>query len=409
MEKIKLEQPVGKDTRIVFRVVICVLIIFFGIMGMKVLGGFKKPPAEVATKEIALQVEALRVEKKDYPVSITGYGEVRALNVVPIAPEVPGKIVEIHPRLEVGEIIPKGETLFKIDSRDYTIAVKSGRERLKFLRKNRNLAKKEYERVKRLFQENSVGTEAGVDMAEKAMLSSDDMIVQVEQALEMAEINLERCLVRAQFNGRVSHVALERGQFVSPGQNVLTLVDDSALEIQVPIDSRDAREWLLFENKNNRKNEWFSDLKKMRCSIRWTEGGKENIWQGILHRIVKFNRNTRTLTLAVRVLPEIENRKKTEALPIVAGMFCIVKIPGKMMHNVIRLPRSAVSFENTVFAAVNNRLKTIQVKVVRMKGEHIYISEGLEEGDTVLTTRLIDPLENTLLKIIYTNDAEVKS
>jgi len=177
----------------------------------------------------------------------------------------------------------------------------------------------------------------------------------------------------------------------------------------VPIDSRDAREWLLFENKNNRKNEWFSGLKKMRCSIRWTEGGKENTWQGILHRIVKFNRNTRTLTLAVRIQPEIENRKETEALPIVEGMFCIVKIPGKMMHNVIRLPRSAVSFENTVFAAVNNRLKTIPVKIVRMKGEHIYISEGLEEGDTVLTTRLIDPLENTLLKIIYTNDAEGKS
>lgn len=407
MEKIKLEQPAGKDTKILFRVVICGLIIFFGIMGMKVLGSLKKPPAEAETEEIALQVEALRVEKKDYPVSITGYGEVQALNVVPIAPEISGKVVEIHPRLEVGEIIPKGETLFKIDSRDYTIAVKSGRERLNFLKKNRDLAKKEFKRVKRLFQENSVGTEAGVDMAEKALLSSDDLIVQVEQALEVAEINLERCLVRAEFNGRVSHVSLELGQFVSPGQNVLTLVDDSALEIRVPIDSRDAREWLLFEN--NQKNEWFSGLKKMPCSIRWTEGGKKNTWQGILHRIVKFNQNTRTLTLAVKVLPENANRKEAKTLPIVEGMFCIVKIPGRIMNNVIRLPRSAVSFENTVFAAVNNRLKTIPVKVVRMKGEHIYISEGLEEGDTVLTTRLIDPLENTLLKIIYTNDAEGNS
>jgi len=409
MEIAKLEQPDGKNKRIVFRVVICVLIIFFGILGMKVLGSLKKPPAEVETEEIALQVEALRVEKNDYPVSITGYGEVRALNIVPIAPEVPGKIVEIHPRLEIGEIIPEGETLFKIDSRDYMIAVKSGRERLNFLKKNRDLAKKGYERVKRLFQENSVGTEAGVDMAEKAMLSTDDLIVQVEQALEVAGINLERCLVRTQFNGRVSHVSLERGQFVSPGQNVLTLVDDSTLEIHLPIDSRDARGWLLFENKNPQKNDWFASLKKMPCSIRWTEGDKENTWQGILHRIVKFNQKTRTLTVAVQVQPEIEDRKETEALPIVEGMFCIVKIPGKMMNNVIRLPRSAVSFENTVYAAVNNRLKTVPVKVVRMEGEYIYISEGLEGGDTVLTTRLIDPLENTLLKIIYTNDAEGKS
>ena len=55
-----------------------------------------------------------------------------------------------------------------------------------------------------------------------------------------------------------------------------------------------------------------------------------------------------------------------------------------------------------MYVSVNNRLKTIPVKVARTEGEHIYISEGLEEGDTVLTTRLIDPLENTLLKIIYT-------
>jgi len=409
MEKTKSEQPAGKNTRIVFRVVICVLIILFGIMGMKVLGGFKKPPAEVETQETALQVEALRVEKKDYPVLIIGYGEVRALNVVPIAPEIPGKIVEIHPRLEVGEIIPEGETLFRIDSRDYVIAVKSGRERLNFLKKNRDLVKKEYERVKRLFQENSVGTEVGVDMAEKAILSSDDLIVQVEQALELAEINLERCLVRAKFDGRVSHVSLEQGQFVSPGQNVLTLVDDSTLEIHVPIDSRDARDWMIFENKNNQKNEWFSGLKQMPCSIRWTEDGKETAWQGILHRIVRFSQNTRTLTVAVKVQSEIKNKTNTEGLPIVEGMFCIVKIPGKMMNHVIRLPRSAVSFENTVYAAVNNRLKTVPVKVVRMEGEHIYISEGLEEGDTVLATRLIDPLENTLLKIIYTNDAEGES
>jgi hypothetical protein len=83
----------------------------------------------------------------------------------------------------------------------------------------------------------------------------------------------------------------------------------------------------------------------------------------------------------------------------VEGMFCSVKIPGRTLHNVFRLPRQAVSFENTVCLANSNRLKTVPIKVARVEGENVYIAGGLNAGDTVITTRLIDPLENALIEI----------
>jgi multidrug efflux pump subunit AcrA (membrane-fusion protein) len=96
---------------IIFRILTCVLILAVGIFGMNNLASLKKPPAAAKNEERALQVEAIRAQPADAPVVITGYGEVHALKVVPISPEVSGTIVEIHPRLDAGGDHPQGGDL----------------------------------------------------------------------------------------------------------------------------------------------------------------------------------------------------------------------------------------------------------------------------------------------------------
>ena len=188
------------------------------------------------------------------------------------------------------------------------------------------------------------------------------------------------------------------------------MADDSVLEIQVPIDSRDASKWLCFNGaKTIGKTAWFSGLKQVPCEIRWTEDNNGKTWDGRLHRVVKFDQQTRTLTVAVRVYAKTEMKKKLLSLPLVEGMFCSVKIPGRSLKNVFRLPRHAVSFENTVYLAVDNRLKTVPVKVARMEAENAYVNDGLNAGDMVVTTRLIDPLENALLEITNKSQKEKQS
>ena len=376
-----------------------IMVLVIGVLGMTTLAGLKTPPMEAINGEHQLQVEILNVEQEDVPIVITGYGQVKALNVVPIAPEVAGKIIAIHPRLEAGETIPKGDLLFKIDPTDFMTACRTGRERLAILERSHELAKKDHERVLKLFTKNSVGTLAGVEAAEKAVLSVADQINRVSQALETAETNLERCEVRAPFNARIKSVTLEKGQYVTPGQPVLTLADDAVLEIEVPLDSRDARKWLRFDGKKYEKIEWFSGLEQLPCQISWTENNNGLTWNGRLHRVVKFDQQTRTLAVAVRIDAASTAIKNPLSLPLVEGMFCSVKIPGNILHNVVQLPRQAVSFENTVYLAVNNRLKTVSVKVARTEGERAYVADGLNTGDMVVITRLIDPLENTLLQI----------
>ena len=391
-------------------IIICILVLLVGLAGMVMLIRLKKPPAEAENGERSLHVEAMQIQKEDIPVFITGYGEVKALTVVPIAPEVSGRIVDIHPRLKIGEIIPKEDVLFKIDPKDYLTVLKTNRQRLKILKRSHELAKKEYQRVLVLYKKDNVVTLSRLEAAENTMLVAADLENQIKQVLETAENNLERCEVRAPFNARIKSVSLEKAQYVTPGQNVITLSDDSVLEIQVPLDSRDARKWLRFNrDETNGNTTWFSNLEHVPCKISWTENNNGQTWDGRLHRITKFEQQTRTLIVAVRFDAETALKKSPQSFPLVEGMFCSVKIPGKTLHNVFRLPRQAVSFDNTVHIAVKDRLKTVPVNVVRLDGENAYVSGGINAGDMVVTTRLIDPLENALLVITNRSKKDNKS
>jgi RND family efflux transporter MFP subunit len=432
------------------RIVVCLLILLVGWAGMNGLASLKQPPAEAKAEERAIKVQTATARPEDYPVVITGYGEAKALTVVTIAPEVSGRLVYTHPMLKAGQIIPVGEVMFRIDPADYEAGLREAEagvsqwkntvarlkkqfsidsQRLKTLERSAHLAKSEFERVRRLFETDRVGTRSGVDQAERAYNSASDQADQMAQAvalyplqireaqsslasatarLSMAETNLSRCTVSAPFDARIKTVSMETGQFVSAGQHLLTLADDTILEIQVPLDSRDARNWLQFERlaTHRQPTAWFGTLKPVVCTIRWTEDKHGSVWTGTLDRVVKFDQQTRTLTVALRVTAESAMGKGTHTLPLVEGMFCEVDIPGRTMRNVYRLPRQAVSFENKIYLVnTDNRLKTVAVTVERTEGEYVYVGQGLDPDDTVILTRLIDPLENALLEIADATDA----
>ena len=429
---------------LIIRIVICVSVIAAGFFGMKMLENLKKPPAEAKNLEKPLRVMARRMIPQDIPITIKGYGELQVRDEISISPEVTGRVTHIHPRMEVGEVIQSSEILFQIDVRNYVAAVKElkaivaqgkntihrlktqnaiDQKRLKTSKRNMELSSAEFYRVKRLFEKNKVGTQSQVDATEKQYNTATDQYhlllqtvelypIRIDEAanavaanqarLDVAQTNLEKCQVRAPFDGRVKFVQIEKGQFVNVGQHLLTLANDQALEIHVPVDSQDVQKWLVFKHLKNKTLAWFDDLQPVTCRIHWTEAPPEQYFEGTLHRVVQFDRQTRTITLAIHV--DAQNAvSKNNSLPLVAGMFCMVEIPGKTLKQVYQLPRWAVTYENTVYAARDNRLKTMPVTVEKLEPEIALISKGISPNDVVIVTRLTDPIENALLDIAFEN------
>ena len=303
-----------RATQVIIRIIICIVVLACGYLAMNKLAKLKKPPIEAKQSEQVLQVKGLLVRTEDIQTTLTGYGEVKSINTVSISPEVSGRVVYVHPRLEVGGIIPRGHTLIKIDSRAYAAAQKEAdaalhqlentilrlekqyaldQERQTTIERNRELAGLEFRRHQQLYEVNHVGTRSAADKAEQAYNAAIDQADQMARALALyplqiqeinssieaaqariaiARLNLERCRIAAPFEGRVKNVTVEIGQVVSPGQPVVTLADDASLEIQVALDARDARQWFQLEaSASDRSGSWFSNPNPVSCRITWTD------------------------------------------------------------------------------------------------------------------------------------------
>ncbi len=395
---------------ILIRVVACCVILFIGFGVFSFLKSRKKAPSHTTPEERPLKVEVEAVTLKDVPVFIEAHGELRSIRTVNISAEVAGKVTELHPNLQTGELIRRGELLFAIDDRDYRSEYESNKKRLAILKRDKEISTKELARVRTLFEKKKVGTRAGVEHAEKLANSSADRLAQVEQAMVRAAINLERCRFFAPFHCRITSKSIEKGQYVAPGKVVMGLADDSILELEVPIDSRDVFQWLQFavdESVENVGVGWFSSLTPVSCEVFWTENEK-NRATALLQRVSSFDKKTRT----VKVILQIDSKQfagSSQSIPLVSGMFCRAVIPGRSMSQVVELPRRAVSFENTVYVVRNNRLETVPVKVVRVQDNMAYISEGLDPGDMVITTRLVAPLERSLVELSGTHTTATRS
>ncbi len=436
------------------KLIACVAIIVVGVMITALLISQRKPPAHAPIEERPLRVQVKSVRFEEARVDITGYGEVRARDVANVSAGIAGKVVAIHPRLEVGEIIRAGEVLFKIDPRDYqarvdeihasTIQLKSAVERLEkqyaiesdrleTFERSQDLAKTDLERWRRLFAKDNIESQSLVDAKEVAYNTAKDQFAQhaltldlfplrileaesnlraAEATLDKAEADLERTVVSASMDVRVKTVSLELHQYVSPSDVLMSLADDSVLDITVPINSREARRWLRFDEKiSPDERAWFNELTRVPVEIAWTEAVDEHRWRGTLHRVERFDQQTRTLAVVVRVTGADAVSPNAGNLPLVEGMFCRIVIPGRTAERVVKLPAEAVSFDReasgyrTVYVAVKDpetvelRLKSKPVKESHIAGEFVYLSAGLDEGDLVITTRLINPLENTLLDV----------
>ena len=403
---------------------------------------FKREPAEAIASqdEKPVHVEVQTVQPLDVPVHISGYGQVKALRTLSIVSEVSGRIVSVHPALVAGGRIGEGEVLFEIDPRPYAahvadaeaqiqrqesalLRLKTEQEHaaadLKDLARKAELAANAHARARTL-HEQGIGSQASVDESEQALVSARNAHDQLERdlalypirigeaqsdllsagaRLKLAQVDLEHTKVTAPFPARVKEEQVELGAIVGAGSAMAVLADDSVLEIAVPLNSRDARKWLKFEARGDTPADaWFGDLAPVPCTIRWTEGEAGQYWEGTLDRVERYDESSRTLTVVVRIAG-MQRQSPADHFPLVEGMFCSVRIPGRDMKGVFRLPPHAVSFEDTVLVADGDRLKTVPVSVARIEEDFTYVAGGLSAGDRVVTTRLVNPLDRTLLSV----------
>ena len=147
-------------------------------------------------------------------------GTVRAY-IVTMAPEVAGRIVDLP--VADNQFVHKGDLLLVIDPTNYKIALSLAEAAAQQALVNaQNTGKQSWRRQQlstlavtveeqQTFQTNAIATQAQYQQA--------------QAKLTQARVNLERTEIRSPVNGWVTNLLAQRGDYVSVGSNVVSLVD----------------------------------------------------------------------------------------------------------------------------------------------------------------------------------------
>ena len=190
---------------------------------------------------------------------------------------------------------------------------------------------------------------------------------------------------------------MEANDVVQIGATLLSLADDSDLEIAVSLNARDVNEWMRFrpETDSSAPAGWFGLIEEVPATVAWLEGDADAAWPGTVARVKQFDDRSRMVTVVIR--PGAASG--TAAYPLIPGMFCAVEIRGKQIPGAYRIPRAALNESDRVFIVVDNVLKSRHVHVAREIGEELIVDDGLAPGDQVVVSRLRAPADGLAVRI----------
>jgi len=148
-------------------------------------------------------------------------GVVKATAQATLASQVQGQISQLP--FKEGQRFKKGALLVALDCSKYEAELASAQAEHRGKRKT-------YENNLRLAKHNSVGTlELDVSQAEAEKAFA---------AVSVAQVNVKGCIVRAPFPGRVVKMIVNEHENVFPNDQLISLLDDSLLEIELILPSR---------------------------------------------------------------------------------------------------------------------------------------------------------------------------
>jgi len=362
------------------RVGLPLLILAIGIVIAFVLVSSRKTPPRTRQPYLGPLVDGMTVHPVDHSVMVHGDGTVRARVRVNLIPQVAGRIVTVHPALAAGGFFHAGEALVVIDPRDYEAAVQradaavqQAKVQLERDEAEARVARQEWERI-----------HPGEEPSSPLVLH----IPQVEQAkaqleaaradLATARLNLERTRLSLPFDGRVVSKSADVGQYVSPGQPVATVYGSHVMEIPVPL--RDAElGWFDVPAADAR------DSRGSSVTVSAQFAGKSHRWRG---HVARTEGEVDLATRMVHVVVEVDEPFADETAPLVPGMFVHVAIAGKTLENAFVIPRHAVHDGGTVWVVRGGQLRFVPVTVARYEGGSALVTDGLADGDVVVTSQL---------------------
>jgi multidrug efflux pump subunit AcrA (membrane-fusion protein) len=181
-----------------------------------------EPKAKIggATKQTAMLVDVVEVERGNYRPEIVTTGTVIPAKDIVLSPRVSGEVMEISSNFTPGGFVKKGEVLLRIDHADYQNALKlresellQAEADLNIEMGRQNVAQKDLE----LLEEELAGEDKSLVLREPQLNAAKSRVDAAQAAVEQARLDLQRTTIRAPFDAHILSRSVNAGSQVSPG------------------------------------------------------------------------------------------------------------------------------------------------------------------------------------------------
>jgi multidrug resistance efflux pump len=141
--------------------------------------------------------------------------------VVDTAPEISGLVMDVP--VQDNQFVHKGDLLYRIDARDYDVAVKRSRAAVDAAEAKLALEQENLQRRLSL-RPGDVSAQERQSYATAVQADQADLDA-AEAALYKARIDLERCQIRSPVNGWVTNLTVRAGNYAVTGQRQMSIID----------------------------------------------------------------------------------------------------------------------------------------------------------------------------------------
>ncbi len=154
-----------------------------------------------------------------------------------LAPNMSGVLSKVL--VEEGSRVKKGDVLFRMRTDQLALGVKQAQAALNSAKVNLQAIKVEYDRTKRLFEQNAVN-KAAWDQVQAQYDGAKAGVAQAQVGVAMAKRVLHDAYVRSPINGVVTHKLANEGEMVTmmPPTIVVTVEDQSSLDLKFRLPER---------------------------------------------------------------------------------------------------------------------------------------------------------------------------
>ena len=433
-----------------FRLTVSSAILFLAICGAVLCSKASSPPKREleATPPPAVTVET--VTEQTEGITFCTDGSVVPFREVPLATEVAGRVTFVAENCRTGRYVDKGDVLVKIDPTDYELELAEARQQvvqaersiveldtnivnaksqLEIANRQLEVQRRELERVTSLLTDGAI-SQTDVDSTRMSELQKQDAVQTLENQIrsyetqkerliasmklsevkvQKAELNLERCTIKAPLEGVVTALNCEQDKYMARGEKLVTIHDTSRLEVQCSLYMKHV-EWLWSTQESKDKDpENYYQFPPTPVKIVYAIGGVEYYWNGTLEYLDGAGLDARTRMMPCRVVVKDPldvtcNSTDDNATPsLLPGMFVQVLVKVVPRRKLLNLSEMAILPGGAVWKVVDNKMHKVLVTTAQLEKDRVFVYDQpgvLEAGEQVIVSPIAAPIEGGTVRVV---------